>query len=597
MSNASFKGGESGGGSNIQIINGDTGSITGSTVTIFADNAANNSGATVKFVNSGTTSTFDVTDANFNTYIGQGAGVASIGFGSTAFGVFALQSITGGIGGNNSFGDNSLGALKTGVANLAFGTNAGSSYTSAESSNIVIGNEGNTGESNVIRIGEDGSGPGQQNQCHIAGINGVTVPNQLMVVINSAANQLGTAAIPAGASMGPYIVGTEDANYATIQAAINAANATGFYNSSNPVDIVLKPKANSTYYVENPLLFDGINLVALATVSYPGQDDDFQNSVVIKGTISAPLTDQSLNRIVNIQIQAPNSSPIADFPAIGLTNEIDFVGCQLIPASSPMFTSTGGTDTCYVIFDKCTIEGSGSGRTFCDDATLNGSLLNIFMTNSHGVVNGTTTLANSTLSITGYNSDLYMNYEGSSTAIIALSMFGCAGKGFQSDSFGATEWDAGSSIIMENCPVKAVFDFEGISPTPGLATFTNCDMFDNFSNPPYTTFAGNCPPTLINCPNACGYSKSKTVTGNSTALVTDDVIFVDTSGGAHTITLYGQPFQGMKQTVTDATGSGLTNNITVNGNGNNINGASTDSIITAFGSATYVYNGTIWNVI
>jgi hypothetical protein len=63
-----------GGGGGITTINGDTGSITGSTVTIYANNAANNSGSSVSFVNSGTISTLNVTDSNNNTIIGNDSG-------------------------------------------------------------------------------------------------------------------------------------------------------------------------------------------------------------------------------------------------------------------------------------------------------------------------------------------------------------------------------------------------------------------------------------------------------------------------------------------------------------------------------------------
>jgi len=46
----------------IATIDGDTGSATGSTVTIKAGVSTQNSGATVEFVASGSTLTFDVTD-------------------------------------------------------------------------------------------------------------------------------------------------------------------------------------------------------------------------------------------------------------------------------------------------------------------------------------------------------------------------------------------------------------------------------------------------------------------------------------------------------------------------------------------------------
>jgi hypothetical protein len=109
------------GGSGIETINGDSGSITGSTVTIFANRATNNAGASVQFVNSGTTSTLNVTDNLQNTFIGGGAGsLATSGIQNTGFGFNSLTSITTGIR-NSSFGNGSSQTLTTGQGNSSFG--------------------------------------------------------------------------------------------------------------------------------------------------------------------------------------------------------------------------------------------------------------------------------------------------------------------------------------------------------------------------------------------------------------------------------------------------------------------------------------------
>ena len=64
--------------------------------------------------------------------------------------------------------------LVNGSYNIGAGYSAGSNYTSSESSNIVIGNVGVTGESNVMRIGTQGSGDGQINLAFMAGITSGT---------------------------------------------------------------------------------------------------------------------------------------------------------------------------------------------------------------------------------------------------------------------------------------------------------------------------------------------------------------------------------------------------------------------------------------
>lgn len=216
--------GTGGGGGSVTTIDGDTGSITGSTVTIYANNAALNSGSSVSFVNSGTISTLNVSDANYNTIIGAFAGNLSIsGNANCAYGLQSATGLTSGSynnffgnlagttctsGSNNNFlgagaggsvssgnfnlilGDSGANSLLTGSYNVILGpTIAGSSYTTSESSNILVSNAGVTGESNVMRLGTDGSGNGQVNMCFVAGIHGATVTGSAVLI--SSTGQLG----------------------------------------------------------------------------------------------------------------------------------------------------------------------------------------------------------------------------------------------------------------------------------------------------------------------------------------------------------------------------------------------------------------------
>lgn len=242
----------SGGG--IGSISGDSGSITGSSVTIYANNAANVSGASVSFINSGTVSTLQLTATGANTHLGEssgnltesGTGNTSVGQGSLAavttasdclclgfaagsvistgfrntfigsqagvrattsiinvgLGYGALQFIDTGNGANTAIGNASLEALTTGMLNVGLGSSSGANYTSSESSNICIENRGTVGESNTIRIGTQGSSGGQQNRFFAAGVVGVTTSNSQMVTIDSTTGQLGVAAITTGTISG-----------------------------------------------------------------------------------------------------------------------------------------------------------------------------------------------------------------------------------------------------------------------------------------------------------------------------------------------------------------------------------------------------------
>ncbi len=131
-------------------------------------------------------------NANNNTAMGYLSGRSiSSGTGNVAIGFFAMVS-----GATASY---SVGvgyqALQscTGSANTCVGANSGVNYTGAETNNICLGQNvfGTLGQSNSTQIGD-----GTQTSCKIGGIAGVTVSNQLNVVIDSTTGQLGTTNTP-----------------------------------------------------------------------------------------------------------------------------------------------------------------------------------------------------------------------------------------------------------------------------------------------------------------------------------------------------------------------------------------------------------------
>lgn len=283
--------GSGGGGSGIQTINGDTGSITGSTVTIYANQASNNAGTTVRFVNSGTISTLDVSDGQQNTLIGTSAGAGTINVGSgntgvgygcfaslavggttnTALGYQALQLVTTGdnnvgvganslqnctgsaniglgrqagvvltTGSNNCFIGQATGGTagsRTGSYNTLLGFQAGSNWAGAEASNIYLGAlvAGVNGESNKLRIGNSGTGNGQQDQAFIAGITGVTaVGSPVAVKSDGQLSDLGFGTsgqvlTSNGAGVSPTWQAAGGSSFVGFQAYLagNAANVTG----------------------------------------------------------------------------------------------------------------------------------------------------------------------------------------------------------------------------------------------------------------------------------------------------------------------------------------------------------------------------------
>jgi hypothetical protein len=107
-----------------------------------------------------------------NTFIGYAASNQGAGDYNTSLGWSTLS-------------EPSTGYTFTGSYNIALGQLSGSQYRSNESSNILIGHIGVVGESNVLRIGTQGSGNGQLNECFVAGIVGNTLTNGSPVYIDS----------------------------------------------------------------------------------------------------------------------------------------------------------------------------------------------------------------------------------------------------------------------------------------------------------------------------------------------------------------------------------------------------------------------------
>ncbi len=198
----------SGGG--IGTIDGNSGSVTGSTVTVTASDGSS------KFTGSGATltQTFTTTDAKYNTFVGSRTFGSVTGGQNTGFGDYALHSLTSG-NYNTAVGQGCAGTIQTGAQNSCFGVQAGGNglnngngnvllgynawynYTGAESWNVLVGassgGSGTPGESFTCRIGNGtGNSAGNLNQTFISGIQTIVVTGTPVLV--STGDQLGVAA-------------------------------------------------------------------------------------------------------------------------------------------------------------------------------------------------------------------------------------------------------------------------------------------------------------------------------------------------------------------------------------------------------------------
>lgn len=270
----------------IQITGGDNinTSAAGNVVTVNLDksiyqpdsNASGSEGVyylnTVRFLhNYGTSSTF----------VGAESGnLTNTGTGNTGVGLKTLKFHTSGSY-NTAFGANALRRLYTGTYNIALGYDAGVGYLGAESSNIVIGNQGTASESNVLRIGTQGSGVGQQDKCYIAGImNGGALDHTFTEP--AIVDQFGHVSTDGTSSDGELLIGST-ANGMRRANLTSTDGSITIVNGSNSIDLQLPHRhsflAKQVYDVAN-VTGDG-SMYYLGTLSVMDEYFDVGNNFYV----------------------------------------------------------------------------------------------------------------------------------------------------------------------------------------------------------------------------------------------------------------------------------------------------------------------------
>lgn len=395
MSQFFVQGNGGGGGTPIETINGDVGSISGSTVTIYADNIANNSGSSVKFTNSGTTSLFSLSDLSGNTMLGNHSGnltgtfsdCVAIGDNSgrsltvavetVLLGLNAGAAITSG-GGTVAIGAGCLQNLVTGSSCVGIGIGTGTNYVGGESNNIIISNLGVANESNVIRIGSDG----QQNTCFIAGILGNTASNAEFVTINSSTGQLG---VSSGSGSGITTI-SGDSGSITGSSVIIFANTLG-NNCGSSVKFV-NSSSTSTLNLTDSLgnVFLGLSA---GNASVSGANNSGQGKLALASVGSADSNCGLGSTCLTTLTSGANNCAVG---VVALQNLVSGNNCVGIGhAAGQSYTSSESNNICI---------GSGVTGTVSESNVTrigNGSTASCFITGISGVtVTGTAVLCSAT---------------------------------------------------------------------------------------------------------------------------------------------------------------------------------------------------------
>lgn len=181
---------------NVTLGNGALAALTsGSDNVAIGRLSANHLDAGVDNVAIGAGSLYNATGASSNIAIGRNALIGTTTNAAIANTAVGYSAMSGNVTGTNNcaYGYNALNSITTGTYNIGIGGNgAGGTYSSADSSNISLNNNGVSGESNTLRIGAGtGTSAQQLNQAFISGINGITVTGTAVLV--SSTDQLGIA--------------------------------------------------------------------------------------------------------------------------------------------------------------------------------------------------------------------------------------------------------------------------------------------------------------------------------------------------------------------------------------------------------------------
>jgi hypothetical protein len=676
-------GGSGAGG--IETIEGDIGSITGSTVTIYADNAAQQAGSSVLFDNSGTISTLEVTDANGNTIIGKGSGNATLtGTNNASLGATNLTALTSGINNicigtnagndltsgsrniaigvaslrtcstnsNNTCVGNNAGLACTGSTNTLLGFQAGNGITSG-STNTCLGEETGsayTTESNNIVIGPALAGiAGDSSVCRIANIFGTPVTGSLVGVtstsqlgtisassialvsltpnfnttggtppvaitgnagnidilgttVGASATQvvdtLNTSGTPATGNLiiedrtfvSPYVVDASTTigargTYTTIQAAITAAAADGAA-SATPLNVYIRPGT----YTENPTMQPGVNLVGLC-------DPEQSSTCIVNGTLT--YTQAGNVNINNLTLQT-NSLPYLSVTGTAAST-VNLINCNLNATNNTGIVFSSSVSGARIKVIKCYGDLGTTGIAYFTHTSAGG--LSFYYTNLENSGGSTTASTSTTGSLNIRYSFMAAPITTSGTSSIGLrfSYFDCDAINTTAMTVGGSGASSSINSKFEAGSATALSIGTGASLNISEAQIrsSNTNAVSGVGTIQFNSMAMTGSSSLINTttqqlfPFIPGAQQTVSPAGNYTILVSDMIIAANSSS-SHTITLPATPSNGEVHVIKDITGTAGTNNITISGNGNNIDGSSSKLIATNYGNMRVTFIGTAW---
>jgi hypothetical protein len=346
-------------------------------------------------------------------------------------------------------------------------------------------------------------------------------------------------------------------------------------------------------YTENPTLIAGVNLTAFDCDSVTPNVTILGTCTLNSGTVTCSGINFSSNG--NYALQTPSSASSATLNLINcnilangndtaisnsnttVPSYINLINCQgNITFTNAIFYSMTGTG--IINFEYCNITNTGNGSIFstCSNGQIVMIFCNIFF-ELHFTSSGTLQMSFCEVNTEAIQSSCIFYANVSNESYISNCSF--------YSTFAACLNTSGT-LSVQNCSLltNSTFAISGLGTLYyGLLSTSNTTLLGVNTLVPYVSSND-----AIEVFSPVAYPFT---VGAQTAFVP-----VDTSS-ARTVNLGSTPVSGQKHIIKDNTGTASTHNITLNGNGNNIDGSSTSLININYGSLTVVFNGTQWNII
>lgn len=382
--------------------------------------------------------------------------------------------------------------------------------------------------------------------------------------------------------------------HTTIQSAINSA--------VSGETIFIMPGL----YIENLTMKSGVNLCAYLCDAQSNASI-VNSNVVIEGKIT--VAGGFICCLSGLRLRTN-----ADFFLVcGGASLTILDNCYLDCSSSVGISSTGAA----IYLFSCTGDiGSNASSLFASTGTALFNFYDLNITNT-GASSVASTFAGGSLYINNCYLSFPITTSGASLAVITNTSFiqqanatsltvngtggtisdGCY---FSSGSSSAISVGAGAALTLSNATVSST----NTNPITGAGTlkYGSVDLtgtgiaVNTTSQTPLNLFLSNISVQKITMQS--GLLSKLTTPGAYpyTTLTTDYIILVD-STSARTINLISSPDTGTTYRIKDNGGLAGTNNITISGNGKNIDGSASYIVNTNYGSVDVAYNGTQWNVL